>query len=83
MISLKRAPDLKAYMLNKYPELNSKKFDIVKIGVRIYMYYVDREGNLARQIVFHGCLPTVEGLPKLKEVLDKSIDSAVQKWQNG
>jgi hypothetical protein len=81
MISLKRTSDLKAYILNKYPELNSKRFEIVKIGARIYMYYVDREGNLARQQVFQGHLPSIEGLPLLHERLDKLIEYAVKKWQ--
>lgn len=82
MISLKRTTDLKQYILNRYPELEPAKFDIVKIGARIYIYYVDNSGNLARDQVFHGCLPTVEGLSKLHEVLDRRIDYAIDIWKN-
>lgn len=79
-MTIKRTEDLKAYMLQKYTFLHPKRFDIVKIGVRIYIYYVDQEGNLARQIVFKGCLPTTEGVPKLREVLELGVESAVLKW---
>jgi hypothetical protein len=80
-MTIKRTEDLKAYIQQKYPQLNPKKFDIVKIGVRIYIYYVGHDGNLQRQVVFRGCLPTTEGVPKLREVLENGIDAAVKKWQ--
>lgn len=77
---IKNTEGLKAYILQKYTHLHPKKFDIVKVGVRIYMYYVDNNGMLARSIVFKGCLPTIEGVPKLKEALDKLVEAAIQKW---
>ena len=77
---IKTTKDLKSYISQKYPRLHPKKFDIVKVGVRIYMYYVDNEGMLARSVVFRGCLPTIDGVPKLKEAMDKLVDSAVKKW---
>ncbi len=80
-MQIKRTSDLKAYILRKYSFLDSRKFDIVKIGARVYMYYVNKEGNLARSAVFHGCLPTLEGVPKLQEAMDRLIDYAVKEWQ--
>jgi len=82
MISLKRTTDLKQYVLNRHPQLDTSKFDVVKIGARVYVYYVDNNGNLAREQVFHGCLPTVEALPRLQEEMDRLIDYAIQKWKN-
>jgi hypothetical protein len=80
-MTIRRTEDLKAYIQQKYPQLHPKKFDIVKIGVRIYMYYVANDGTLQRSVVFRGCLPTTEGVPKLREVLEKGIDESVKKWQ--
>jgi len=80
-MQINRTKELKAYILQKYSFLDSRKFDIVKVGVRIYMYYVDREGNLAREQVFQGHLPSIQGVPKLRERLDQLIEYAVKKWQ--
>ena len=82
MVNLKRTTDLKQYILNRHPELETAKFDVVKIGARSYIYYVDNNGNLAREQVFHGCLSTAEGLPRLQEAMDRLIDYAIQKWKN-
>jgi hypothetical protein len=82
MLDLKRTGHLKTYILQKYPGLDPKKFDIVKVGVRIYLYYVGHDGNLHRAVVFKGCLPTVEGIGALKRQLDSLIEVAIQKWQN-
>ena len=79
-MNIKRTEDLKAYILQKYSFLHPKKFDIVKIGVRIYIYYVGNDNNLQRSVVFKGCLPTIEGVPKLREVLEKGVDAAIKKW---
>ena len=79
-MKIKRTEDLKAYILQKYSRLHPQKFDIVKIGARIYLYYVANDGLLRREVVFRGCLPTVESLPKLREVLETGIDAAVKKW---
>ena len=45
-MTIRRTEDLKAYIQQKYPQLHPKKSDIVKIGVRIYMYYVANDGTL-------------------------------------
>jgi hypothetical protein len=79
-MTIKRTEDLKAYMLQKYSFLHPKKFEIIKVGTRVYMYYVANDGSLSRQVVFKGCLPTTEGVPKLREHLEKSVDEAVKKW---
>ena len=43
---MNRVQDLKNYIATKYTKLNIKKFDIAKIGARIYIYFVDLDGNL-------------------------------------
>jgi hypothetical protein len=79
-MEFKRVFDVKDYIKSKYPKLNEKKFDIVKIGVRTYVYLVDREGNLGRSIIYQGNLPAVNELPILKKVLEKGIHDAMTKW---
>lgn len=79
-MNIKKTEDLKAYILQKYSYLHPKKFDIVKIGVRIYIYYVDNNNTLQRSVVFKGCLPTTAGVPILQEVLEKNVDAAIKKW---
>jgi len=79
-MNIKRTEDLKAYILQKYSHLHPKKFDIVKIGVRIYIYYVGNDNSLQREVLFKGCLPTIEGVPLLREVLERGVDAAIKKW---
>lgn len=77
---IKRAPDVKSYIKSKYNKLSEKKFDVVKIGVRIYVYVVDKENNLQRAIVFRGNLPMINEVPILMKVFEKGIDDAMRKW---
>ena len=81
-MTLKKIEDLKAWIVQQYPELNPRKFEAVKIGKNVYVYYVGKDGNLHREVVFRGSLPTVEGLPVLQEQLAKKVDSFVKKWIN-
>ena len=77
---IRRVTDVKNYIKNKYTKLNDKKFDIVKIGVRTYIYLVDRQGNLQRSIVFQGNLPMINELPVLMKAFEKNISDAMTKW---
>lgn len=81
-MTLKKIEDLKAWIVQQYPELNPRKFEAVKIGKNVYVYYVGKDGNLHREVVFRGSLPTVEGLPILQEQLAKKVDAFVKKWIN-
>jgi len=77
---MNRVQDLKSYIIGEYPKMDSKKFDIAKIGARIYIYFVDQSGNLQRELVFRGALPTVNELPILKKRLETTIDNIMTKW---
>jgi hypothetical protein len=77
---MNRVQDLKQHIVQKYPKLSSNKFDIAKIGARIYMYFVDSEGNLQREQLFRGALPAVNELQILKKQLDANIQSVMEKW---
>ena len=79
-MTIKRAPDVKKYIKTKYPKLTEKKFDVVKIGMRIYVYVVDKESNLQRAIIFRGNLPAINEVPVLMRVFEKGIDDALRKW---
>jgi hypothetical protein len=78
---MKRTEDLKIYIGNKYTKLDPKKFDIVKVGQRIYIYFIDTDGNLQREQVFRGALPMVNELPILKKQLESNIQNIMEKWQ--
>lgn len=78
---MNRVQDLKTYIAGNYPRLNIKKFDIAKIGARIYIYFVDLEGNLQREQVFRGALPMVNELPVLKKQLETTIETIMRKWR--
>lgn len=77
---MNRVEDLKTYISTKYTKLSPKKFDIAKIGQRIYIYFVDQEGNLQREQVFRGALPMVNELPILKKQLESRISEIMEKW---
>jgi hypothetical protein len=75
-----RVSDVKNYIKNKYSKLNEKKFDIIKIGQRTYIYLVDREGNLQRSIIFQGNIPAINELPVLMRAFENGIHEAMKKW---
>ena len=77
---MNRVQDLKNHIAAKYPKLAVKKFDIAKIGARIYIYFVDLEGNLQREQLFRGALPMVNEVPVLRQQLDLNIKNVMQKW---
>jgi len=79
-MTIKRTPDVKDYIKTKYNKLSEKKFDVVKIGVRIYIYAVDKENNLQRAIIFRGNLPMINEVPVLMKVFEKGIEDAMKKW---
>lgn len=74
------AKDLKTFIANNYPLLSTKKFDIAKIGPRMYIYFVDHSGNLQRERVFQGPLPMVNELAILRKQLDTRIEEIMKKW---
>ena len=79
-MEIKRVSDVKDYIKSKYSKLKEKKFDIVKIGARTYVYLVDREGNIGRSMLFQGNLPAINELPILKKQFEKNIHDAMNKW---
>lgn len=80
---MKRVEDLKQYITQQYPRLAPSKFEIAKIGVRIYMYFVDRESNIQREQLFRGALPSINELPILKKQLETTINNVMKKWNYG
>ena len=78
---MNRVSDLRNYIESNYPALPKTKFDIAKIGARIYIYLVDRRGNLQREMLFRGALPTVNDMPALKKLLEKNVKDAMVKWE--
>jgi hypothetical protein len=78
---MNRVSDLKNYIATTYPALPRTKFDIAKIGARIYIYLVDRRGNLQREPLFRGALPTINELPVLRTQLENNIKEVMKKWE--
>jgi hypothetical protein len=79
-MEIKRVSDVKKYIKDNYRKLDEKKFDIVKIGMRTYIYLVDRTGNLQRSIIFQGNLPMLNELPVLMRAFERGVDDAMRKW---
>ena len=79
-MEIKRVNDVKKYIKGKYVKLSDKKFDVVKIGMRIYVYAVDRESNLQRAIIFRGNLPAINEVPVLMRAFEKGVNDAMRKW---
>lgn len=77
---MNRVSHVKMYIASQYPALSIEKFDVAKIGARIYVYLVDRNGNLHREPIFRGALSTTNELPILKLELERKIKLAMQKW---
>lgn len=76
---LKRVSHLKSFITSKYP-IPSNKFELVKIGPRIWIYVVTQEGTIARSQLFTGALETVEDNDALKKFLITNIEEALKKW---
>ena len=79
-MTIKRVEDLKEYIVRKWTSIHPQKFDTVKVGKNVYLYYVGNDGLLHREVIFRGSLPTVEGLPVLQKELEKKIENAIKKW---
>lgn len=76
---IKRVTHVNDVIVRQYPRMNTNKFDVVKIGPRIYLYAVDSHNNLQRFKIFQGNLPAVNEVPVLRQQLDRNIKAAVQK----
>jgi len=76
---LNRTTDLKRFIINKY-SLPKDKFEIVKIGPRIWIYLVTKENTMGRHLLFTGALITVESVPALKKHLIRNIEEGLTKF---
>ena len=77
---MNRTSDLKRYIIDKYG-LPAKKFEIVKIGPRIWIYLVTLKGEMGRALLYTGALITVEASKHLKKHLDDNIEIALRKYE--
>lgn len=76
---INRVNHLIQYIETSYPEMQRKKFDVVKGGKRIYLFAVNNEGNLIKTVIYRGCLAMTNEIPQLRNLLDKNIKEAVKK----
>lgn len=76
---LNRTSDLKRFIINKY-NLPKDKFEIVKIGPRIWIYLVTKENTMGRHLLFTGALITVETSSHLKNHLLRNIEEGLKKY---
>ena len=75
-----RVSDIDIYILTTHPILPRKKFDVVKIGARIYIYAVNRQNELQRKQIFKGNLDTVNHIYILRQELEKNIKKAIESF---
>ena len=77
---MNRTSDLKNFIIDKYG-LPAEKFEIVKIGPRIWIYLVTKTSTMGRALLFTGALITVEASKHLKAHLENNIEAALRKYQ--
>ena len=77
---LNRTSDLKRYIVDEYG-MPSNKFEIVKIGPRIWIYLVTKKNTMGRSLLFTGALNTVETSRHLKEHLRQNIEKALRQFE--
>jgi len=79
-MEIRRVSDVKHYIKENYNNLDEKKFDVVKIGARTYIYLIDKENNLQRGMVFQGNLPMVNELGVLMKQFESNVKNIMTKW---
>ena len=77
---MKRVSDLKKYIETAYG-VPSKRFSIVKIGPRIWLYIVTKDNDLGRALLYTGALETVESNAVLKKYLLNTVETALEKFE--
>lgn len=77
---LKRAEQLKKYILQMYPKIHKDKIDVLKVGNRIYLILVTPDNKLVREKLFEGILETVNSLSPMKRILDTKILKIMLKY---
>lgn len=77
---MKRVSDVKRYITQNYG-VDTKLFEVVKIGPRTYIYIVTKDGELGRGLIFTGAIETTESSKHLKEYLTKNIESVLRKYK--
>jgi hypothetical protein len=76
---MRRVTDLKKYIVDTY-NVPSKKFSIVKIGPRIWLYIVTKENELGRALLYTGALETTDTNSVLKKYLIQTVETALEKF---
>jgi len=74
-----RTSDVKKYIIMKYHSIPSRKFEIVKISTRTYIYLVNQNNNLAVEPIYVGQLSLVNKHDYLKRYLESNIEKALKK----
>lgn len=77
---LNRTSDLKRYIVNKYA-MPADKFEIVKIGPRIWIYLVTKNNTMGRSLLYTGALNTVDESNVLKSYLNNQIETALKTFE--
>lgn len=77
---MKRVSHLKKYILDTYPKLPADKMDVLKIGMRIYIVLVTKQGTLAKEKVFRGALESTNGVYHLRKMLEDNLFRILSKY---
>jgi len=73
-----RTSHVVAYIKSNYPQMDPRKFDVVKVGPRVYMYAVDSTGLLQRKFIFQGNLPAINELSVLMNSFERNVKDAIK-----
>lgn len=76
---MKRTKDVIEYINNVY-YIDRDKYDVVKIGQRVWLYVVTKECKLARGLIFVGSIETTETSNTLKKYLEHNIAETLKTY---
>ena len=76
---MRRVSELKKFITDSY-NIPTKKFSVVKIGPRIWLYIVTKENELGRALLYTGALETADANAILKKYLLQKVEAALTKF---
>lgn len=79
-MKIERTSDVRKYVIVKFHNIPEDRFDIVKVGQRVYIYLVTKDCKLARAVIFNMQLSVVNGQDYLLKHLHRSIEQVLKKY---
>jgi len=79
-MKIERTCDVKKYIIVNFHNIPEDRFDIVKVGRRVYIYLVTADCKLKREVISNMQLSLVNKQDYLLQYLRKSIEQVLKKY---